>query len=63
MANQRDYLGGDLYDALAAYNAGPGNAQIWQSLPTVTPICSWKRSVMTNPHLYPADCGIHDIYR
>ena len=23
MANQRDYLGGDLYDALAAYNAGP----------------------------------------
>jgi soluble lytic murein transglycosylase len=32
LANQRDYLGGDLYDALAAYNAGPGNAQTWQSL-------------------------------
>ena len=30
--NNRQLLGGDLYAALAAYNAGPGNAQIWQSL-------------------------------
>jgi len=28
----QDYLNGDLYDALAGYNAGPGNAQIWQQL-------------------------------
>jgi soluble lytic murein transglycosylase len=32
MASNRDYLYGDLYAALAAYNAGPGNASIWQSL-------------------------------
>ena len=32
LARQRDYLGGDLYAALAAYNAGPGNAAQWQEL-------------------------------
>jgi soluble lytic murein transglycosylase len=32
LATQRDNLGGDLYAALAAYNGGPGNAAIWQSL-------------------------------
>ncbi|OGN91652.1 MAG: hypothetical protein A2Y88_12815 [Chloroflexi bacterium RBG_13_48_10] len=32
LADQRDYLGGDLYAALAAYNGGPGNAASWQSL-------------------------------
>jgi soluble lytic murein transglycosylase len=32
LARQRDNLGGDLYAALAAYNGGPGNAAIWQSL-------------------------------
>jgi soluble lytic murein transglycosylase len=32
LADQRDALGGDLYAALAAYNGGPGNATIWQSL-------------------------------
>jgi len=30
--NNRRVLGNDLYAALAAYNAGPGNAAIWQSL-------------------------------
>ncbi|GAB4502587.1 MAG: transglycosylase SLT domain-containing protein [Anaerolineales bacterium] len=30
--NNRRLLGNDLYAALAAYNAGPGNAAIWQSL-------------------------------
>jgi len=28
----QDSLNGDLYDALAGYNGGPGNAQIWQQL-------------------------------
>jgi soluble lytic murein transglycosylase len=28
----RNNMGGDLYAALAAYNAGPGNAAIWQQL-------------------------------
>jgi soluble lytic murein transglycosylase len=32
LADQRDNLGGDLYAALAAYNGGPGNAAVWQSL-------------------------------
>ncbi len=32
LADQRDALGGDMYAALAAYNGGPLNAAIWQSL-------------------------------
>ncbi len=32
LARQRDYLDGDFYAALAAYNAGPGNAAQWQAL-------------------------------
>ncbi len=32
LARQRDYFGGDLYAALAAYNGGPGNASIWKAL-------------------------------
>jgi soluble lytic murein transglycosylase len=28
----RDMLGGDIYGGLAAYNAGPGNALVWQEL-------------------------------
>ncbi|MBU0510983.1 MAG: transglycosylase SLT domain-containing protein [Chloroflexi bacterium] len=30
--SQRDYFDGDMLAALAAYNAGPGNAAIWQDL-------------------------------
>jgi soluble lytic murein transglycosylase len=32
LAAQRDYFGGDLYAALAAYNGGPGNAAAWDEL-------------------------------
>jgi len=32
LASNRIYLNGDLYGALAAYNAGPGNALAWQGL-------------------------------
>ncbi len=28
----RDMLNGDIYGGLAAYNAGPGNALVWQQL-------------------------------
>jgi soluble lytic murein transglycosylase len=37
LATQRDYLGGDLYAALAAYNGGPGNAAAWQFLANSDP--------------------------
>lgn len=32
LASNRIYLNGELYAALAAYNAGPGNAFVWQQL-------------------------------
>ncbi|HLF27840.1 MAG TPA: tetratricopeptide repeat protein [Anaerolineae bacterium] len=32
LARQRDYLEGDLYAALAAYNGGPGNAVRWHEI-------------------------------
>ena len=32
LSTQRDYFGGDLFVALAAYNAGPGNASVWYDL-------------------------------
>lgn len=32
LARQRDYLDGDLFAALAAYNGGPGNAKVWKDL-------------------------------
>ena len=32
LASQRDYFDGDLYAALAAYNAGPGNTFTWLEL-------------------------------
>jgi soluble lytic murein transglycosylase len=37
LATQRDKLGGDLYAALAAFNGGPGNAAVWQSLANGAP--------------------------
>jgi soluble lytic murein transglycosylase len=32
LARQRDYFGGSLYTALAAYNGGPGNTIIWNKM-------------------------------
>ena len=32
LAKWRDYFGGDMYAALAAYNGGPGNSIEWKRL-------------------------------
>jgi soluble lytic murein transglycosylase len=32
LSTQRNYFDGDLYAALAAYNAGPGNAILWKAI-------------------------------
>lgn len=32
LARQRDYFGGDTFEAIAAYNGGAGNVQIWMQL-------------------------------
>jgi soluble lytic murein transglycosylase len=32
LSRQRDYFDGDLYAALAGYNGGPGNSQVWKNL-------------------------------
>jgi soluble lytic murein transglycosylase len=37
LATQRNYFDGDLYAALSAYNAGPGNAIIWKAIATEDP--------------------------
>ncbi|MEW6094133.1 MAG: tetratricopeptide repeat protein [Chloroflexota bacterium] len=37
LMNNRLYFNGDLYAALAAYNAGPGNAEIWYGLSGTDP--------------------------
>ena len=37
LRQQIDFQGGDIYAALAGYNAGPGNAQIWRDLSTGDP--------------------------
>jgi soluble lytic murein transglycosylase len=37
LSQQRDFFDGDLYAALAAYNGGPGNAQVWKELASNDP--------------------------
>jgi soluble lytic murein transglycosylase len=52
LAQQRDYFDGDLYAALAAYNAGAGNAAVWKELAPDDPDLYLEVIRLTQPHLY-----------
>ena len=52
LAEQRDRFGGDLFAALAAYNAGPGNAEIWESLAPDDPDLFLEVIRLQEPHHY-----------
>lgn len=52
LAQQRDRFAGDLYTALAGYNAGPGNAEIWKALAPDDPDLFLEVIRLQEPHLY-----------
>ncbi len=60
LAQQRDAFGGDLYAALAAYNAGPGNAAAWKELAPSDPDLLLEVIRFDQPHLYIR--RIYEIY-
>lgn len=60
LASQRDAFGGDLYAALAAYNAGPGNAAVWKRLAPSDPDLLLEVIRLDQPHLYIR--RIYEIY-
>ncbi|HEY70967.1 MAG TPA: tetratricopeptide repeat protein [Anaerolineae bacterium] len=52
LAQQRDRFDGDLFAALAAYNAGPGNAAIWKEMVPDDPDLFLEVIRLNQPHLY-----------
>jgi soluble lytic murein transglycosylase len=52
LAQQRDLFDGDLFAALAAYNAGPGNAMAWKELAPDDPDLFLEVIRMDQPYLY-----------
>jgi soluble lytic murein transglycosylase len=57
---QRQYFNGDLYAALAAYNAGPGNAAIWSNLANGDPDLLLEVIRLDEPKRYLR--GIYEIF-
>jgi soluble lytic murein transglycosylase len=67
LAEQRDRFDGDLVAALAAYNAGPGNALIWKELAPSDPDLFLEVIRLDQPHLYITTiyevfCRYRDLY-
>ncbi|MBI3241546.1 MAG: transglycosylase SLT domain-containing protein [Chloroflexi bacterium] len=61
---QRQYFNGDMYAALAAYNAGPGNAEIWQGLSGDDPDLFVEVVRLDEPRRYVrAIYEFYEIYR
>jgi soluble lytic murein transglycosylase len=64
LAAQRDQFDGDLYAALAAYNAGPTYAAIWHELAPDDPDLFLEVVRLQQPHLYIRRIyEVFDIYR
>lgn len=64
LAQQRDRFDGDLYAALAAYNAGPGNAALWKDLAPDDPDLFLEVIRLEQTHRYLTTIyEIFDIYR
>jgi soluble lytic murein transglycosylase len=60
LADQRDLFEGDLFAALSAYNAGPGNALIWKELAPDDPDLYLEIIRIDQPQQYIR--GIYEIY-
>ncbi len=60
LAAQRDRFEGDLYAALSAYNAGPGNAILWKELAPEDPDLYLEVIRLQQPQLYIRT--IYEVY-
>lgn len=64
LSQQRDRFDGDLFAALAAYNAGPGNASLWKDLAPDDPDLYLEVIRIDQTHQYLTTIyEVFDIYR